>query len=185
MQKFSRLLSRTALLVGSAGLLFALTQQRELYPVKIAGGGQATVWASSAWARGSDTPPQTLHLLHANKAVSVQMTFLARTAQAPDSREALDRALLEMAQPLVAGSVEKKVAPKVLETNGGIAGYVSLTDARLVGVAKPPAGEFRYLHSGLRVTEKYVLIFTVLSNVQSGDDLLTAFQIVGTNVDLK
>lgn len=162
----------------------ALTQQMREFPVKVAGAGDVVVRTGAGWSRG-EAGGQTLLLNHVNGAVSLQMTFMANPSQSVLPKEKLEARVLDTAKGFLSSAVEKKLEPVTLKTNSGLACYVTLTDARLVDVGTPAKGDYRYMNTGIRVTEKYIMVFTILTNVKTGDDILSAFQIVGEGVVAK
>lgn len=171
-------------LLLTCGFAEALTQQMQQFAVKLAGAGEVVVRTGAGWRRGEDGG-QTLLLNHVNGAVSVQMTFMANPSRSVLSKEKLEARVLDTAKSFLSSAVEKKLEPVTLKTNSGLACYVTLTDARLVDVGTPAKGDYRYMNSGLRVTEQFIMVFTILTNVKSGDDILSAFQIVGEGVVVK
>jgi len=82
----------------------------------------------------------------------------------------IDAAVMKMGASYVEGSVEKTNTLRRLQHKSGTGAYCIFTDADLVGVARLPPGQFRYITLGLVKVGDYVLTVRGYSNTKDGDD---------------
>jgi hypothetical protein len=122
--------------------------------------------------------PPTLDIQESSAPLSLKITLFPD----PEGRLAKDdelKKLLNAATGLyVESSVEKKLDLRPLATKNGRGFYATFTDASLVEAKDVPAGQFRFVTSGMLVVGKQVAAFTLLSNGIDGKPYETAMQVI-------
>jgi hypothetical protein len=106
----------------------------------------------------------TVELADPKERVKMQVTFLPD----PDQRFATSRSQKEFMNQtfhdFVGSSVEKAMQFEELEPKVGSGTYCVFTDAKLVGIATLPRGEFLHSTTGVKTWSGVVAIFTIFSN---------------------
>src|SRR4051812_19496276 len=130
-------------LAFSLGLaLFASSAARGADPqtivVDVPKGDQVTVRIPEGWkTKGVPTPagaPPTVGLSTRDESVALQVTFIPDVEKRFATKESLERVATEGGQRFAAGSTEKRVDLKALESKNVRGVYATFTDAELVGV---------------------------------------------------
>ncbi len=106
----------------------------------------------------------------------------------PQSQADLDKAVLKMGAPYVPNSVEgtNEVHDLKLSQPGSLGAYSVFTDASLVAVAQPPAGEYRVMTLGLVRIGNFIFKIQGGSGDQHGVDYQAALKILsGLKVEAK
>lgn len=138
-------------------------------------------FASTKNARGVIT----LELADPKDRVKMQITFLPD----PDQRFAAPRTqkefMNETFHDFVGSSVEKAMQFEELEPKIGSGTYCVFTDAKLVGVAKLPRGEFLHSTTGVKTWPGVVAIFTVFSNETQSKEYQSVMNMLRQSVQEK
>jgi hypothetical protein len=126
--------------------------------------------------------PPTVKIESADHALSLQLTFIPDAEGRFATQESVDRVVTQANQQYVGGSVEKRLTLTQLVSKNGHGCYSTFTDADLVGVANPPAGQFRNVLSGVIVIQKQAAAFTLLSNSTTSPEYREALQIISEGI---
>lgn len=165
-------------LLGLAGLARGADAAKTL---ELYGGAKVAVELPAGWKLDSGANPDGLvsaRIASADDRVSLQITFFpdleGRMNSASDQRKLLG----QVAESYAADSVEKE--PKLLPLRPRFGGgyYCVFTDARLVGAAELPAGEYRHATAGLRTSAGWFGLFTLFSQDTDTDDYRAALDLV-------
>jgi|GEM_PF-5901662 len=82
----------------------------------------------------------------------------------------VDAAVMSLGASYVEGSVEKTNTVRRVQHKNGTGAYCVFTDASLVGVARLPPGQFRYITLGLVKVGDYVVAVRGYSNTKDGEE---------------
>jgi hypothetical protein len=139
-------------------------------------------WKSVEGKPQADAPP-TLEVSSPG-GVQLNLTMMAD----PDGRfatpEAVDELVTIANQHYGANAIEKNPKLVRLTVKAGHGAYCTFTDARLVGVATPAAGEYRNVTTGVYVLGKQAVIFAILSNDTTGEDFRRALDLISNGISV-
>jgi hypothetical protein len=155
------------------------------FTVQVPSADNLTVRVPPGWKHTTDRPPAgippTVDFTTPGGSL-LKITFMPDTKGQFTKADDLDKLVTKANQPYVANSVEKRVVLQRLASSAGPGVYSVFTDPKLVGTAKPPAGDFRHFSSGARSLGRQVLIFSLLSNTKDNDEYRQVLEFVASGV---
>ena len=175
----------------TALLGFAFSRAAEPDPASITiavpGGDSLVIRTPAGWKQDGGKPqPEAPPMIGLTTpgGLQINLTMIAD----PDGRfttpEAVDDLVTMANQRYVANSIEKTPKLTRLTAKVGHGSYCTFTDSRLVGVATPAAGEYRNVTSGVYVTGKQAVIFTILSNDTKSAEFQSALDLVSNGISV-
>ena len=182
-----------SLLVTLVGTLAALAPGQAADPapssllVPVASADTLAIRIPPDWKKGDHQPQGTSPVLldlSSPGGLQVKLAIIADPDGRFSSPEALDELVTMASQQFVANSIEQTPKLSRLATKVGVGAYCTFTDARMVGVATPAAGEFRNVTSGVYVIGKQAVIFTILSNNTTSPDFLAAIDLIAGGISV-
>lgn len=120
-----------------------------------------------------------------SKRAALVLFFYPQPKEGLPNDEAIEKLARTLAQPFLASMVEQTPAFTRLESAAGKAVQTTLTDKKLVGVAKPKPGEYLYLTHGVLVLGDRVVMFGILHNERDGAEWKQAQRIVAEGLARK
>ncbi|HSI11550.1 MAG TPA: hypothetical protein VK961_05875 [Chthoniobacter sp.] len=183
--KPSRLLPLIAACLAFGSVL-SPAEEPQILHITIPKGDKLAVRIPPAWKQTVIQPkpelPPTVKIESADHALSLQLTFIPDLEGRFATKEGVDRLVTGVNQRYVAGSVEKRLTLTQLVSKVGHGCYSTFTDADLVGVPNPQAGQFRNALSGVIVVQKQIAAFTLLSNSTTSPEYQQAIQIISDGI---
>ena len=143
------------------------------FSVQVPGADKLSITPLAGWTHTTDRPPAGIPPtvdFTAPGGTVIKITFMPDAKKQFATAEELDKLVTKANQQYVANSVEKRVSLVRLPTSSGPGVYSTFSDPKLVNVAKPPAGDFRYVSSGAISVGRQLLIFSLLSNSRDNDE---------------
>lgn len=137
-------------------------------------------WDFTVIQPGPDLPP-TVKMVSkvGEEPISFSITFIPNVSGKKISLEESADTVFNMASRYVAGSIEKEVKLKKLDTTIGPAVFASFTDEKYLQ-KQIPSGEFSTITVGQAAHSKVVVGFTILTNGTDSKALTEAFNIIGS-----
>ena len=161
----------------------------QVVSVTVPGADKVAVHLPASWKQMVSQPrqdlPPTVITTSTTGALSLQLTFIPDPGGRFATKDSVDRVVTAANQQYVSGSVEKRLSLTQLESPSGHGCYSTFTDADLVGVETPPAGQFRHVLSGVIVTGKQAVAFTLLTNRPDDPEYQQARQVITTGLSVQ
>ncbi len=157
------------------------------FTVQVPGADKLVVTVPAGWKHTIDRPPAGIPPtvdFTSPGGMLLKMTFMPDSNGQFTKADELDKLVTKANQQHVANSIEKGVVLQRLASSAGPGVYSVFTDPKLANVAKPPAGDFRFVSDGARSFGRQVVIFSLLSNSRDNDEYRQAldFLVKGISV---
>lgn len=178
LQLLSLIIASTGMLADEFGSITVFPARGDKIQIRI-----PLVWQHTIFQPTPDIPP-TVKITNGSNSVSLQITLLPDPEGRFAARESVDRAATKANQHYVEGSVEKRLTLTQIISTNGHGCYTFFTDADLGRVARPRAGEFKNVISGLFVIKKHVATFTLLTNDPKSVEYRQALQIISDGISI-
>jgi hypothetical protein len=176
----------TALLLTVASAVAADSDVPPL-TIQVPGGDKMTVKIPVGWKYSIDRPsagiPPTVDFSVPNGS-HLKITFMADAKGQFTKPDELDKLVTKGNQHYVADSVEKRITLQRLASKSGPGVYSVFTDPKLVGMAKPAAGDWRYVSSGAIAIGRQIVIFSLLSNSTDNDEYRQALDFLSNGISV-
>jgi hypothetical protein len=167
------------------GPVSAADSDAPTFTVQVPGADNLTVRVPPGWKHTMDRPPAGVPPLidfTTPGGSLLKITFMPDAKGQFTKADELDKLVTKANQQYVANSVEKRVVLQRLASSAGPGVFSVFTDPKLVGTAKPPAGDYRHFSSGARSLGREVLIFSLLSNTKDNDEYRQVLEFVTSGV---